>query len=709
MVRLMSENIFPGITIHSFGEGQMGQLIQTFDWSKTSLGPIEAWPQSLKAHVNMILALPTMASIFWGEDLLQIYNDTCTNTMGTRHPANLGLPVKKGWPEAYAMTEALFKRIMNNAEVVVYSRAFTPLERDGFIEETYFDSTMSPLRDDQGVIRGVITLGSENTELVLSERRTSMLRDISQAIITPADHFQSLMDVFSSNPNDIRFSCLFLPDDVGSQIKLTASFGIDESDKKTQRFEQFMNLVREVLTTNKAHEINDFQNLIPHTPIAPWPELTQKVILIPISTEANPAKGVLVFGISPRLKFNESYRNFFVDITLKLARILESEEQVRDSVKIHKSYQFLNSVIEHVPLMIFVKDAKELRFTRFNKAGEELLGYTSEDLVGKSDYDFFDKAEADRLVEKDRATLASRKVLDIPEEKIQTRLKGERLLRTKKITLYDEHGDPEFLLGISEDITEKKQAEAQHRLLLQEQAARTEAEKMIQQRDDFISIAAHELRTPLTSISLQNQLIGKLLPTLDLSAGFQKITTLTQNCQMQIERLSKLVENLLDVTRVTTGRFVLDKTEVNLSELVVRIHKGLEAESNKSKCRVDLNLEPELIGYWDAARIEQVLVNLVSNAMKFGAGEPIDVSTRIASNSDGKFAVLKVKDQGMGISQEDQARLFNRFERAVSINSFGGLGLGLYISKQIATAHGGRIRVESEPGQGASFIVELPL
>ena len=701
----MSEVVYPGITIQSIDDGQMAQMIQSFDWSKTSLGPIDTWPTSLKAHVNMILKLPNMASIFWGEDLIQIYNDGCAKTMGDRHPVNLGVSVKQGWPEAYAMTEPLFKRILHNGEVVVYEQAFSPLERDGFIEETYFDSTMSPLRDEKNVIRGVITLGRENTELVLSERRTVMLRKLSQTIITPADNFQSLMNIFASNPNDIRFSCLFLPDDFNSQIQLTASFGIDQKIEDGLGFEPFMNLVREVLKTNKTQEISDFQNLIPHTPVAPWPEPTQKVILIPISSDANPAKGVLVFGISPRLKFNESYSGFFVDITLKLARILESEAQTRDSVKIHKSYQFLNSVIEHVPLMIFVKDAKELRFTRFNKAGEELLGYKSEELVGKNDYDFFNKSEADFFIKQDRSALSSGNVLDIPEEKIQTRLKGERLLHTKKITLYDEHGSPEFLLGISEDITEKKLAEEQHRLLLQEQAARSEAEKMIQQRDDFISIAAHELRTPLTSISLQNQLINKLLPTAESAAGLQKITSLTQNCQTQIERLSKLVENLLDVTRVTTGRFVLDKSKINLSELVERICKGLEAESNKSKCKIDLRLEPNIMASWDAARIEQVLVNLVSNAMKFGAGKPIEISTYIK----GSFSILQVKDHGLGISKEDQARLFNCFERAVSITSYGGLGLGLYISKQIATAHGGRIYVESELGLGASFIVELPL
>lgn len=700
----MSETLFPGISILPNCEGEMASLIKSFDWSKTSIGAYDSWPHTLKAYVSMMLAQPNPCSIFWGDDFIQIYNQSCISTMGDRHPSNLGLSIKIGWPEAYAMSESFFRRIKENGEVVVFNRAFTPLDRHGFIEECYFDSILSPLKDDDGRRQGILVhIANENTDSVLSDRRTALLRSMSQVTITP-HNVNNLMDLFATNPNDIRFSYLFLTDESNSHINLAASFGIDENNTQSAGFTELKKMVQESLTTKNMLEINDFQKIIPHAPIAPWPEPTRKVILIPIFTDSNPAKGVLVFGISPRLNFNEAYRGFLTDIALRLAGFLESDAQSRDAIKIHKSYQFLNSVIDHVPLMIFVKDAKDLRFTRFNKAGEELLGYSSKDLIGKNDYDFFNKAEADFFIEKDRAALASGKVLNIPEEKIQTRLKGERCLHTKKITLYDEHGQPEFLLGISEDITDMKVAEEQRHLLLQEQAARNEAEKMIQQRDDFISIAAHELRTPLTSISLQNQLINKLLPSVEGPAT-PKLKSLTDNCQTQIERLSKLVENLLDVTRATTGRLVLDRSQVDLSELVEAIAKGFEGQIAKSKCTLSLNLTPSIKGNWDSPRIEQVLVNLLSNAIKFGAGKPIEITTEIKDSQ----AILKVKDHGIGISQEDQARLFNRFERAVSITSFGGLGLGLFISRQIAAAHGGNVRVESQLGKGSTFILELPL
>ncbi len=140
-----------------------------------------------------------------------------------------------------------------------------------------------------------------------------------------------------------------------------------------------------------------------------------------------------------------------------VARDITDQKAVNESLR--KNEAFLNSVVENIPNMIFVKEAKELKFVRFNKAGEELIGYAREDMIGKNDFDFFPKKEADFFTSKDREVLKQKKLANIPQERIQTRNKGERILHTQKIPLYDQNGKPEYLLGISEDITEKKRAE----------------------------------------------------------------------------------------------------------------------------------------------------------------------------------------------------------------------------------------------------------
>jgi len=185
----------------------------------------------------------------------------------------------------------------------------------------------------------------------------------------------------------------------------------------------------------------------------------------------------------------------------------EAEEELR------RAEDFLNSIVENLPNMIFVKEAKELRFVRFNKAGEALLGYPREALIGKNDYDFFPKEQADFFVTKDRQVLREGRLVDIPEEPIQTRHLGVRILHTKKIPLYDKEGKPLYLLGISEDITERKKAEEEREQLVREQTARIEAEAA-QERLTFLSEASARLTSSLEYEAILTRLAELAVPRL---------------------------------------------------------------------------------------------------------------------------------------------------------------------------------------------------
>ncbi len=173
----------------------------------------------------------------------------------------------------------------------------------------------------------------------------------------------------------------------------------------------------------------------------------------------------------------------------------------------------------------------------------------------------------------------------------------------------------------------------------------------------------------------------------------------------QLDRLRQLVGALLDVSELQTGRFALSREEVDLAELVVEVLERLSAPLQRARCLVEPRKVERVVGWWDRPRMEQVIIGLLGNAMKFGAGKPIEVQVLAWRG----HARLVVKDQGMGIPAEAQSRIFERLTRAVSERNYGGLGLGLFIARRIVGAHGGDIRVESEPGEGATFIVELPL
>lgn len=376
----------------------------------------------------------------------------------------------------------------------------------------------------------------------------------------------------------------------------------------------------------------------------------------------------------------------------------------------HEAQLFLEAVVENIPDMIFVKDANELRFVRFNRAGEELLGYKRADLIGRNDYDFFTREEADFFTDKDRAVLAGKKLLEIPEEPIHTRELGVRTLHTKKIPILDRDGTPRYLLGISEDITDRKRAEqelaASQARQAREQAAREAAEEAVSIRDDFLSIASHELRGPVTALQFAVQSILRLARKGSLSEQPPHVVLdAVETAERQVRRLAVLIEMLLDVSRIHAGRLRIARTSVDLAQVARDVVRHVREDARRAGSAVNLHAPNPVVGHWDPARLEQLLTNLVDNAIKYGAGKPVDIDVALT----GVTARVTVSDQGIGIPAERQPLIFDRFVRVSSAEHFGGLGLGLFIVKRILDALGGTIRVESASQKGTKFTVDLPL
>jgi PAS domain S-box-containing protein len=221
-------------------------------------------------------------------------------------------------------------------------------------------------------------------------------------------------------------------------------------------------------------------------------------------------------------------------------------------------------------------------------------------------------------------------------------------------------------------------------------------------KEDFLSIASHEFRTPLTAMRLQSEL---------LRDGLRKAHGPSERAQRQlsvldrqIDRLDKLVGVLLDVSRIAEGKLKLELAEMDVGELVREVAERLAADA--AHAGVELRVTaPSLVGRWDRMRLDQVITNLVSNAIKYGDGQPVDVTVE---PREGR-AVLAVRDRGIGIPLQSQAWIFDRFHRAGNARAVQGLGLGLWIARSMVTAHGGEIRVESVAGEGATFTVSLPV
>ena len=258
-------------------------------------------------------------------------------------------------------------------------------------------------------------------------------------------------------------------------------------------------------------------------------------------------------------------------------------------------------------------------------------------------------------------------------------------------------GEGTWAVAAVRDVTERRRVEAKALLYRQ-------AQEEVRARDEFLSIASHELRTPVTALHVQVQMLQRVVDRSGASVPEpvrERVTALDR----QVRRLSGLVEALLDLSRIRLGRLELAREPVDVATLASEVAAPYQADlalANGSPVRV---IAPApAVGSLDRVRIEQVLGNLLANAVKFGEGKPVEVRVE----RDGQRIRVAVVDHGVGIDADQRDRIFGRFERAAPAQHFPGLGLGLYVAREIVEAHGGRIRAEGAPGSGATFTVELP-
>ncbi|WP_019409688.1 hybrid sensor histidine kinase/response regulator [Pseudomonas psychrophila] len=246
----------------------------------------------------------------------------------------------------------------------------------------------------------------------------------------------------------------------------------------------------------------------------------------------------------------------------------------------------------------------------------------------------------------------------------------------------------------------------QETLLVQLQQTQIELEHAVRMRDDFMSIVSHEVRTPLNGLILETQLRKMHLARNNASAfTMDKMHAMVERDERQIQSLIRLIEDMLDVSRIRTGKLSIRPGEFDLSRAVANLLEVFSPQISAAQSSVNFTADQPVVGQWDEFRIEQVISNLLTNALRYGAKKPIDVTVY----TEDDFAVVAVRDNGIGISKDNQQRIFQQFERVSGSHVVAGLGLGLFISEQIVAAHNGKITVQSELGEGALFTIHLPL
>ena len=261
--------------------------------------------------------------------------------------------------------------------------------------------------------------------------------------------------------------------------------------------------------------------------------------------------------------------------------------------------------------------------------------------------------------------------------------------------------------AMKQQVEALEQARREQEALLQQlQSTQSELEQAVRMRDDFMSIVAHEVRTPLNGLILETQL-RKMHLARDNAAAFtlDKMHAMVDRDERQIKSLIRLIEDMLDVSRIRTGKLSIRPNSFDLVQLVSNLLQNFAAQIEAAETTVTFEADVPVKGCWDEFRIEQVISNLLTNALRYGGRSPIQVRVYRQGNE----ARVEVQDHGIGISSENQKRIFQQFERVSAKTVVAGLGLGLFISEQIVAAHGGSIVVESQINEGALFRVCLPI
>ena len=636
------------------GGGVCGALARSVDWSRTPLGPPESWPESLKTTVGIVLHSRHPMFLFWGEELIQLYNDAYMPSFGVgKHPTAMGQRGRECWQETWPIIGPQIDDVMQSGKASWNEDALVPFLRNGRLEEIYWSYGYSPVYDGAKIV-GTLVVCTETTERVLSVRRIKVLRSLAQALLAaegPSDVTRIAAEVLATASNDVPFVALRVADPLQQAGHVTLPGPATAA-------------------------------------VSPVP-VTEAYVL-PIQG----AQETLVCGLNPRLPFDDAYRGFLDQV---------GEHVVSARARVRYASERRNLLLQAPVATALMTGPDHV----FEIANPLYLAMVGRDVRGRAYLDAFPELRdtplpgiLERVYRLGEPFVTEEMLIPL------TRTAGgpleDRFFKFNLEPTRDDDGIVFGMMAVAIDVTEQVRA---RRALEQTNKERAhllaDAEAAGRAKDEFLAMLGHELRNPLAPIVTSLQLMkmkepGHLHRERDI-------------IERQVVHLVHLVDDLLDVSRVVQGKIELKKSRVPLAELVARAVETASPlfEQKAQNLAIDVPREGFDVDA-DPIRLGQVLANLLTNAAKYsGPGAHIVVRASL----DGDDAVVDVIDDGMGIPADQLPRLFETFFQGPrsTDRAEGGLGLGLALVKTLITLHGGSVRAHSKGvGRGSTFELRLP-
>ncbi|CAN5845261.1 hypothetical protein BH11GEM1_BH11GEM1_15810 [soil metagenome] len=669
------------------GDGEMSTRCRAVDWSATSLGPEAGWSPALRFAVRTAIECPFPINLWCGEDKILIYNDAYRGLLGAKHPHAIGRPGREVWGEIWSDIQPMFASAGEGHSVYAEEAHFVMERADGLPDDAWFTFSLSPVRDEDGSIAAYLNVATETTGRVRidkelraarasAEQAERRLREVFAqapgffAVLSGADHVFEFV-------NDAYLQLIGHRSVVGRRVIDALPEVVDQG---------FIALLDRVYRSSKPFVGREVALMLERVPGEPPEERIVDFVYQPITHGDGTTSGIVAHG---------SDVTEAVLARREVERLLQASEETRSRVEESETrYRFLANTI---PVQVWTAlPTGELDYVSERTA--RYFGVTSGDILGD--------AWLAMLHPEDVPLTTSRWVHSVStgepyETEFRLRAAGGTDYRWHLARATAQRGDDGSILrwfGTNTDIEDRRQAEAELERLTREA---TEANRA---KSDFLAAMSHELRTPLNAIGGYAQLIelGVRGPVTEE----QRIDLL--KIQRSKNHLEGLVSDVLNFAKAGAGRLEYRAERVVIRRTLEAVREMIAPQAGEKSLRVDFpDVSPELCAVADEDRTRQILLNLLANSLKFtGAGGLITLDAR----GDAKEVIIAVRDTGIGIPAAKLEQIFEPFvqaERALR-PSDQGVGLGLAISRQLARAMGGDLRVESTLGEGSTFTLTLP-